>query len=241
MSSISDDDVTRPKVILFDFFGTLVTYSTSRTEQGYEDADAVLRANGCRVPHADWLATWAATSEELDRQADETGREFSMHDAFDAFIGACDVGPATADLADRFISAYATAWATAIGSIDGVPEMLDELRDSGCRLAVVSNTHSPALVPAELERAGIAEAFEAVITSIGVGHRKPHPAIYTSALDALGATAAECAFVGDSYRPDYVGPRAVGIDAFLIASAGAHDVPEDRRLDSVLSLVSRLC
>jgi putative hydrolase of the HAD superfamily len=227
-------------VVLFDFFGTLVDYSPSRTEQGYAAAHDVLRANGCGLAEPDWLAVWAVVSEALDAAADSSGVEFSMHDAFAAFTAECAVGPVTDELAERFIEAYAAAWVTGITPIDGVPAILEDLRRDGYRLAVVSNTHDPGLVPAQLDRVGIAGAFEAVVTSIAVGRRKPDSAIYAAALAALGVLADDCTFVGDTYRPDYVGPRAAGMDAFLISRPGTSDVPEDRRLDSVLDLPARL-
>jgi hypothetical protein len=43
-------------VLLFDFFGTLVRYSASRSSQGYPRTDALLRRLGMSMPYDDWLA-----------------------------------------------------------------------------------------------------------------------------------------------------------------------------------------
>ena len=90
------------------------------------------------------------------------------------------------------------------------------------------------MVPAFLDRLGVAHLFEAVVLSVDVGYRKPHPAIYRA------APAGPAIFVGDSYAADYAGPTAAGIPAYLIDPAGTADVPDERRLASVFDLPARL-
>ena len=63
--------------LLFDFFGTLVDYSASRTEQGYERSFALLRDSGCRLDYAGFLTAWSKVSEELDAAAAASHREVS--------------------------------------------------------------------------------------------------------------------------------------------------------------------
>ena len=53
------------------------------------------------------------------------------------------------------------------------------------RLAVVTNTHHPTLVPDHLDAMGLSPHIDAVITSVEVGWRKPHPAIYEAVLGAM--------------------------------------------------------
>jgi putative hydrolase of the HAD superfamily len=85
--------------IFFDFFGTLVDYSTSRTEQGYERSHRLLRQLGAGLNYEDFLTAWSQTSAEFDQRSDQDGREFSMTDLGAAFLtdvlgrepGACEV------------------------------------------------------------------------------------------------------------------------------------------------------
>ena len=67
----------------------------------------------------------------------------------------------------------------------GIQALVDELATE-YRLAVVTNTQDTILVPSHLEVMGLTARFEAVITSVEVGWRKPHPKIYSTALEALG-------------------------------------------------------
>lgn len=79
---------------------------------------------------------------------------------------------------------------------DGVPEMLKALRSQGYRLAIVSNKL----------QAGVDELYERYFkdtVEVAVGecpevNRKPAPDMVVAALAALGVTADEAVYVGDS-------------------------------------------
>jgi putative hydrolase of the HAD superfamily len=233
----------RAMAVLFDFFGTLVDYSPSRTEQGYPRSTAVLARLGCRLGYDEWLATWSASSERLYAESVVTGVEFSMHDAFAAFAREAGLDDCPPQGADAFVEAYLAEWSTAVRLIDGVPALLATLRDGGRRLALVSNTHSAEMVRGHLAAMRIVDAFDAVVTSIEVGYRKPRPEIFTAALEALGAEAGDAVFVGDSYDADYLGPTRMGMDAYLIVGDGLDvpaEVPASRRLGTVGDLEARL-
>lgn len=68
----------------------------------------------------------------------------------------------------------------------------------------------------------------------------PHPAMFETALGALGASPADALCVGDTYLADYVGPESLGIRAFLIDPDSKAQVPGSRRIDSLFSLIGRL-
>ena len=218
-------------VILFDFFGTLVDYSPSRTTQGYPRSHALVPG----VPYEEFLASLDATFAAFDARADADDREFSMAEMVAVVLGRPQDDPRVAE----FERVYLEEWSAAVAPLAGLPGLLAGLRERH-RLAVVSNTHSPTMVPALLAEMGVAGLVDAVVLSVDVGWRKPHPAMYAAALDAMGVAPAEAVFVGDSYAADYAGPVAAGIPAFLIDPAGTSGVPADRRLASVFDLPGRL-
>jgi putative hydrolase of the HAD superfamily len=220
--------------LLLDFFGTLVGYSPSRTAQGYRRCHEFLLAGGATLPYEAFLTALDACFATFDRSSDADDHEFAMADVATALVHSLGL---PARCAVRFEELYIAEWSAGVAVLDGVPDLLRDLRTRH-RLAVVSNTHSPTMVPDLLTALGVADLFEAVILSVDVGRCKPHPLIYQSALKALDTT--DAVFVGDTYLADYAGPTAVGIPAFLIDPAGAADVPADRRLASVLDLPHRL-
>ncbi|WP_159079191.1 HAD family hydrolase [Plantactinospora sp. BC1] len=228
-----------PSHVLFDFFGTLVAYSASRTEQGYPGSHALLRRLGVDLDYAEFLTAWSGAFAEFDRRSEENDSEFSMIEVGTVFLtDLLGRSPAPED-ADAFVREYVREWNTGVRYLPGVPELVRDLhRDH--RLAVVTNTHQPGLVPDHLAAMGLAQYFDAVVASVELGWCKPHPRIYATALEILGIDAGSAVFVGDSYRPDFVGPERAGIRAYLIDPERRSPVPEARRLDSILDLPARL-
>jgi HAD superfamily hydrolase (TIGR01509 family) len=105
--------------------------------------------------------------------------------------------------------------------------VLRELRARGVKTAIVSNSdHGTRPV---VERLGLPGEADAVVLSFEVGSAKPDPAIYRTALDALGATPEGSVFVDD--QADYCdGAEALGIQSFLILRDGDTDA-EDPNTD----------
>jgi putative hydrolase of the HAD superfamily len=227
--------------IFFDFFGTLVRYSPSRTAQGYRRTAALVEEAGCSEPEERWLVHWDEAFLAVEREAERTGVEFSMHQAFAAFAPRVGLQGGDSVLADAFVATYLDEWNVGIAAIPGVPELLADLGAAGHTLAVVSNACHPPLVPDHLEALGIADAFAAVVTSIEVGWRKPRPEIFAAALAAVGATAEDAVFVGDNPVADYAGATAAGMAAWLVDPLGVAPpsvagVPPERCLASVVDL-----
>lgn len=96
-----------------------------------------------------------------------------------------------------------------------------ELRARGVKTALVSNcSHNTRPTVAQL---GLRDEFDAVLLSVDLRARKPHPEIYRVALDAVGVGAADAVFVDD--QTEYCdGARALGIDTRLILRRDAHPI-----------------
>lgn len=233
--------MTRPAIshVLLDFFGTMVAYSPSRTEQGYPASHALVTSLGGQLSYSDFLMAWEYESALFDARSAHDDSEFSMYQVAAAFLArALGRVPDRAEAA-AFAATYVREWSSAIVYPSDMPGLIEALARQ-FRLAVVTNTHEPDLVPLHLAAMGIARHIDAVITSVEVGWRKPHPAIYAEALHRLGITAASAVFAGDTYAADYAGPSAAGIRAYLIDPTRQHIIPADRRLRSLADLPGRL-
>lgn len=220
--------------ILLDFFGTLVSYSPSRVDQGYPRSHAFVREHGSLLSYDDFLIEIDACFAAFDARSDIDDSEFSMGEVAAAFVRRHAAGADPAEFERRYLA----EWSAGVVFPPGLEPFLRDLRRTH-RLAVVSNTHSSTMVPRLLREAGIDGLFDAVVLSVDVGRRKPHPSVYAAALDALGIRAEEAVFVGDSYAADYAGPTAAGITAFLIDPEKSAAVPAERRMESVFDLPSR--
>jgi putative hydrolase of the HAD superfamily len=218
--------------VLFDFFGTLVHYSPSVTEQGYPRSHALLCTAGMRLGYASFLALWSDVYEELESAARSTLREFAMTELAGLFLQRAGL-PADGALAVALVRTYLEEWNTGVRDLDGLRPMLERLADRFA-LAIVSNTHDPQIVPDHIERLGIRRCFREIVTSVELGQRKPSPQIYRHALDRFGVAPERCLYVGDTYDADFAGPRAAGMHSLLIDPAASADATD--RLRSILDL-----
>lgn len=223
---------SRVSAILFDAFGTLVTI---------EDPAAALREElaqrGFEVDAAQAQAAFAAEiSYYLEHNL--AGRD----------------GPSLDDLRDRCADVlrhaldeprldHATARAAMLAAIRFVPfddaaPALRDLRERRLRLAVASNWDVS--LPDALARTGLAEAFDAIVSSAEVGAAKPDPRLLETALARVGCEPHEALYIGDSPTTDVPAARAAGIRPVLVTRGGGSsggDVPTIERLTELGEMV----
>lgn len=84
------------------------------------------------------------------------------------------------------------------------PELLRAINDLGLRTVLVSNTawRGTTAYRRDFEFFGVSDRIHAIITSLDVGIRKPHHAIFRAAMDAAECSPSECVVVGDSEEKD---------------------------------------
>jgi putative hydrolase of the HAD superfamily len=99
---------------------------------------------------------------------------------------------------------------------------LAELRGLGLRLVCVSNWD--ASLREVLERCGLRDAVDGVVSSAEAGSRKPDPQIFSQALAIADCGAEEAIHVGDTPEEDIDGAAAAGIDALLLDREGGGDI-----------------
>jgi putative hydrolase of the HAD superfamily len=92
---------------------------------------------------------------------------------------------------------------------DGTARALEELKNRGYILAVVSN--SDGRIESAFERTGLAGYFDFFIDSFHVGVEKPDPEIFLIATRRAQIAPKEAAYVGDLYLVDVLGAREAGL------------------------------
>jgi len=105
--------------------------------------------------------------------------------------------------------------------------------------AVISNADGK--IAELLGRCGIADCFRTITDSGIVGHEKPHPRIFETALASVGAQPAESLYVGDVYAVDYRGATGAGMEAVLFDVCGAYrdkGLPRVETLEELISLLA---
>lgn len=128
--------------------------------------------------------------------------------------------------------------------LEGAKATLKGCQKRGLRLAVVSNFDRR--LENILVGLGLRDYFDFVLTSEAAGWPKPDPRIFHEALRLAQVEPAATAHIGDSYRCDYKGARAVGMHSFLVAGPEPLDpavkdsVPQEHILPSLSHLLPAL-
>jgi HAD superfamily hydrolase (TIGR01509 family) len=113
---------------------------------------------------------------------------------------------------DRFLEAEHDAWEPARRLAATTHPLLEALRERGLKLGLVSNAFDPGwLLHRDLEHLGLAQRLDFSVFSSEVGMRKPHPAIFERALEALGVAPENALFVGDRLFEDIRGSAELGM------------------------------
>ena len=111
-------------------------------------------------------------------------------------------------------------------------EMLQWLKERGIMIALGTSTLPPR-VPQNLERAGLTEYFDVVVTSDMVQKGKPDPETFLTAAQLLGIAPENCLGVEDSFN---------GVRALHAAGMYTVMVPDLLQPDAeILSLADQVC
>jgi HAD superfamily hydrolase (TIGR01509 family) len=120
------------------------------------------------------------------------------------------------DELERFLEAEHAAWQPARMLATTTHALLEALRDRGLKVGLVSNALDPPhLLHRDLQQMGVAQRLDVAVFSSEIGWRKPHPAIFERALEALGVEPAATLFVGDTLATDVAGAAALGMHTCL--------------------------
>ncbi len=152
-----------------------------------------------------------------------------------------DIGMAPDGQFARCCRIYEDVKLSGIAPYPGVPEMLDHLANLDLSLSVVTDAvQENALL--RLERAGIRDRFDLVVTPDRSGSRKPDPAPFLYALRGMGAVPEETIVVGDSMRRDILpGCRLGMVTAYAAYGDRSFTAAESHAADFVLRSPAELC
>ena len=100
------------------------------------------------------------------------------------------------------------------GSYHDVHETMQELRERGLRMGIISNFEI--WLEGLLQELGLLEYLEVLVISGKEYVEKPHPRIYEIALERGGISPQSSLHVGDSPISDYEGAREAGMRAVLL-------------------------
>ena len=205
------------KAVFFDFYQTLGVWKESLRPRLQRITDRY----DCEI---DWEG-YATARENL--YADASGSDPTTHtllgtlqeivESYCEFVKELGVQEHVEQVTWELVQSEHSLFAADAATLyeDTVPT-LQHLRDTGFKLAIISNWDTP-LDPLT-ERLGIAHYFDIIVAShdARVRSAKPDPHIFNYTLAAVGVSAAEAIHIGDTYEADIIGAKNVGIRPILI-------------------------
>ena len=198
----------RYPVVLFDLDGTVV------------DTGAIILAS---MRHAaETVLGRSYSDEQLLAAVGGPGLEAQMQ-ALD---------PSRVDELVRVYRAHNEPLHETISVCAGMDIVLDELRDRGHRLGIVTAKRR-ATVALAFARIPIEHLFETVVGGDETAEHKPHPAPLLLALERLGAKPEDAAYVGDSPF-DMQAAKAAGLQAIGVSWGGIHEAEKLTDADVVI-------
>lgn len=220
--------MTTPSIYVFDAYGTL-----------FDVHSAVGRYRDEVGPKADLLsAIWRAKQLEytwIHARVERPATFASLTEQSLDFASAA-IGGIPKDLREELLSAY-----RALHAYPEVPDVLDHLKGSGARLAILSNG-DPEMLDAAVHSAGFDGVFDAVLSTSHVGVFKPAMACYKMASDFFNAAPTDISFQS-SNRWDIAGAHVFGFKTVWINRTGAPDeypaMPANRIITNLSELAPK--
>ena len=118
--------------------------------------------------------------------------------------------------------------------VTGAPETVQRLAAEGVKLGVVSIAVYHDFLIWSLDRFGMLEAFDTIVTSAASGFYKNRPEIYWSALAGLNAEPTHAVHIGDSLRFDVGGGAQAGMRTVWFQRPDAKDTPSPELMPNLI-------
>lgn len=226
--------------VLFDLGETLIHFNHANVKRAFADGARAsydyLASLGLSLPRYNYYHKYQLYAIRWSYLVSQvTGREFNSRDVLARVTKKLGI-----TVADKQLDELTWRWYEPLSNKSrlepDVHKVLEQLRESGLKLAIVSNTFVPGkALDRHLDREGLLDLFPVRIYSCEVGVGKPRKEIFQLALKALEVSPQESLFVGDKYKVDIRGAQRVGMYTALKNSQ-----PPKRKLDSRSIHISHL-
>jgi HAD superfamily hydrolase (TIGR01509 family) len=194
------------QAVIFDFEGTLVDFQWK-----LEEGEAALRAAFSALGFPETLLAGENYSTMWNRAVTEgTGRPGADEERGSTVHSLDSLRTKVGPVYDRYDRDALSRWSLRAGFAG----LLEDLREKGALLGLVSNVGRLALLPA-LARLGLQDRFDRIVSRDDVRLMKPAPEGILSCLEGLGLGGAQVLFVGDS-RTDVLAARSAGLPVAII-------------------------
>ncbi|MCL9783875.1 HAD-IA family hydrolase [Vibrio sp. S4M6] len=188
------------KCVLFDLDNTL----THRNDSILTYVDRFL------LDFADSLCSSISPMSLYERIVVADNGGYSGHDARCRQIRQLDIWSQAAPTESALFEHWDTWFPSNPSPMPYVVEALEELKNAGFTLGVITNGDSD-VQRRKINALGITDYFDSILASEDIGISKPDARVFYAALEQMGCQAEHAVYVGDHPVNDYAGAKAVGM------------------------------
>jgi HAD superfamily hydrolase (TIGR01509 family) len=178
---------------------------------------------------------------EIRRMVIDSGIERDAANCLAEVLAHLEVAASPAEI-DRGLDSIFRPTLIPAQPMPGVVDSIRMLREAGVPLLVVSSAAYHPFLEWTLERFGILDCFEGLLTSASCGHYKSTHKIYELAAATLDRAPEDCIHIGDSELFDVRSARNAGMRTVLVdwtqSQNGASEA--DLKVDTLVDLPARL-
>ena len=200
----------RTRAVFFDVDFTLIYPGPMFRGEGYRE---FCTRHGIEVDASKFSHAVAAAASLLDRPEDDPyADEIFIVYTRRIIEGMGGTGPNLDACAEEVYREWAACQHFEL--YDDVPDVLRSLTSAGIRIGLISNTHRClASFQTHFDLQGL---ISATVSSSDHGLMKPHPSIFSAALQLVNVDPADAVMVGDSLRHDVEGAMRAGMRGVLL-------------------------
>ena len=233
--------VLKPKAVFFDFYNTLVRFwppldeiqQAACAELGLKVSKEGIRRGYVRAD--EFMSEENANRSLSERSDQERADFFAVYEQL--ILGGAGINASISLARDAWVMASQVPKDFAL--FEDVLPGLEMLKTRGLVTGLISNLRRD--MPVLCEQLGLAPYLDFSITSAEAGAEKPHNRVFLAALERAKVDPEDAVHVGDQYKADALGARAVGITPVLIDREGWYEHIDDcTRISSLPELDSLL-
>ena len=232
------------RVALFDLGGTLI-YDKDPWPPLYHRADLALieslQSAGLHIePSTFFRGHRGFLSLYYDRRGDDTEEETTAVLLKQLLEEQGNLNVSNEVVASALRAMYAVTQSNWLIEEDAIPT-LQILKKRGFGIGLISNAGDNENTQILIDKGGFRPYLEFIISSAAFGKRKPHPAIFQSALDHFHAQANQAVMVGDLIETDILGSHQVGMKSIWITRRVIKTVHRPNiKPDAIVSALSEI-
>jgi putative hydrolase of the HAD superfamily len=234
-------DGVNPKVILFDFYGTLANIKTDEQDiQPWLIVASYLCYRGAKISANELQNMYfSCVQESLDRSP-EAYPDVNVVHIFTDILARLKV-EFSEDIVRTIAQLFRSLTINEFQLFSETLQVLHALAKE-FRLGLVSDSQEVYIIP-ELRQVTLDSLFETIVISSRYGYRKPDPRLFQQALKEMGLTTADdILYVGDNWECDIVGATNAGIKSVWIQRRNDQIyVPHDQTIPVIPDLRGLLC